>query len=76
MVMSGIDNQPTYYVNRTINQNGEVEINLCEFKKDYWQIKYMLNPQTNKFEKQIIFNNGKLGVTSICNPNYVPFQDI
>ena len=76
MVMSGIDNLPIYYVNRIINQNGEVEINLCEFKKDYWQIKYMLNPKTNKFEKQIIFNNGKLGVTSICNPNYVPFQDI
>lgn len=76
MILVGIDNEPTHYVNRTINQNGEVEVNVCEFKKDNWQTKYMLNPQSNKFEKQIIFNNGKLGVTSICNPNYVPFQDI
>ena len=76
MILIGIEKQPTHFINRTINQNGATEVNVCEFKKDDWQIKYMLNQQTNKFEKQIIFNNGKLGVTSICNPNYVPFQDI
>ena len=76
MILIGIDNGPTHYINRTINQNSEAEVNVCKLKKDNWQTKYMLNPKTNKFEKQIIFNNGKLGVTSICNSNYVPFQDI
>ena len=75
MMLVGIKNEPTFFVNKT-TKNGEDEVSICELKKDNWQVKYILNPKTNKFEKQVIFNNGKLGITSICNPNYIPFQDI
>lgn len=75
MILIGIKNEPTFFVNKT-TKNGEDEVSICELKKDNWQIRYILNPKTKKFEKQVIFNNGKLGITSICNPNYVPFQDI
>ena len=75
MILVGIKNEPTFFVSKT-TKNGEDEVSICELKKDNWQVKYILNPKTKKFEKQVIFNNGKLGITSICNPNYVPFQDI
>ena len=73
-----IDNSVSVHVKAwdVVFQDGEDEVSICELKKDNWQIRYILNPKTNKFEKQVIFNNGKLGITSICNPNYIPFQDI
>ena len=76
MILTGIEKKPTHYVNRSVNENNDIEVSICKLKQDNWQIKYMLNPKTNKFEKQVVFNNGSYGITSICNPNYVPFQDI
>lgn len=76
MLKVGIENKPHYFIHRTIDDNNMVEMSICEFKPNDWQVKYMLNPETDKFVKQVIFNNGELNIASICNPSYVPFHDI
>lgn len=77
MLSAGINNKPTYYLHRYTDYSDSVIVELC--KLDYStnnQIKYILNPETGKFVKQVEFNNGKIHMGNICNPNWVPFHDI
>ena len=77
MLISGIENQPTYFVNKYFDYNSnEFIIDACKLEKGNWQTKYILNPETDKFVKQVKFNNGRFGITSLCNPDYVPFHDV
>lgn len=76
MLNAGIGNKPDYYLNRYVD-NDETVVNLCKIDNiSNNQIKYILNPETGKFVKQIEFNNGDIHMGNICNPNWLPFGDI
>lgn len=70
MYLMGLNNTPIGYIHRDSQ-----ETIACTFKGNE-QTRYVMNPETNKLEKQMTFNNGDLGMISICNPNYLPWQDI
>ena len=78
MMAIGIENSPTYFIHSYTAPKSphNEEVYICKLEKGNWQTKYILNPETSKFVKQVKFNNGSLGITSICNPDYIPFHDI
>ncbi len=76
-LMNGINNKPSYYVYRSPDyEEDDVEKYICRFNPNNLQIKYIYQPEQAKYIKQLEFNNGELGITSICNPSYIPGQDI
>lgn len=76
-LMNGINNKPSYYAYRSPDyEDCDIEKCICKFNPNNWQIKYVYQPEQAKYIKQLEFNNGELGITSICNPEYVPGQDI
>jgi len=80
MISVGIENQPLYYIRRQPNyiddKPNDFKLEICQLKSDNTQIKYILDPVTNTLVKQLEFNNGELGIGSLCNPSYIPGQDI
>ena len=78
MIAIGIENKPTYFIRSYTSSKSphNEEVYICKLEKGNWQTKYILNPETDKFVKQVKFNNGRFGITSLCNPDYVPFHDI
>lgn len=76
MISVAINNHPNYYIVKGLSDENNSEVSLCEFKANNDQIKYLLNFDTGKFVKQLMFNNGQIGIGSICNPNYIPGRDI
>lgn len=75
MVMRGIENQPKFYVKQYIGENNIPETYICSFDGQN-QTKYIYNSETKSFVKQLTFNNGAIDLLSICNPDYIPGQDI
>lgn len=76
MLSVGVENNPIAYVHRDNDVSGDVQVDVCIFESGNEQIRYLLNPETGKFVKQMRFNNGEIGILNICNPDYVPGQDI
>lgn len=70
MYLMGLNNIPVGYIH-----HDSQETYACTFKGDE-QTRYVMNPETNRLEKQMTFNNGELGIISICNPDYLPWQDV
>lgn len=75
MISVGVENEPIAYVHRSL-EDDEVKVYACRFEQDNEQIRYVMNPETGKFVNQMRFYNGELGISNICNPNFVPGQDI
>lgn len=77
MLTVGIKNKPDYYVFSSLNEAGYERINICKLdNKTYNQIKYTNDTESGDIVKQMIFNNGEFNIGSICNPDYVPGNDI
>ena len=76
MITIGINNHPKYYIRRTFDKNNHPKLDICEIKPLNIQIKYTLNPPTGELINKKIFYNGKLGILSICNPEYDKSNDI
>lgn len=77
MLSVGLKNKPDYYVSSSLNEAGYERINIC--KLDHTnnnQIKYTNDTESGDIVKQMTFNNGEFNIGSVCNPDYVPGNDI
>ena len=77
MLLVGINNKPDYYVFSSLNEAGYEEISICKLdNKTYNQTKYTNKTESGNIVKQMVFNNGKFNMVSVCNPDYTPGSDI
>lgn len=77
MLIAGINNKPDYYVVSSLDEFNNEEISICKLdNKTYDQIKYTNLTESGNIVKQMTFNNGEFSIGSICNPKYVPGNDI
>ena len=77
MILIGIENKPDYFVFSTFNEYNHEIINMCKLdNKTYNQIKYTNQNESGQIKRQMSFNNGEFSIGSICNPDFVPGDDI
>lgn len=76
-ILNGINAKPSYYIYRSPDyDDSEIERYICKFESNNLQVKYIYHPDLKRYIKQLEFNNGELGLASICNPEYKPGYDI